>query len=36
MGPYVVHFKPRDSPYVLHFKHKDSPYDVHLNVGIAP
>ena len=28
-GPYVVHFKRRDSPYVIHFKCRDSPYVVH-------
>ena len=28
-GPYIVHFKHRDSPYVVHFKRRDCPYVVH-------
>ena len=35
-GPYVVHFKHRDSPYVVHFICRDSPYVVHFKRRDCP
>ena len=35
-GPYVVHFKRRDSPYVVHFIRRDSPYVVHFKSRDCP
>ena len=35
-GPYVVHFKRRDSPYVVHFICRDSPYVVHFKRRDCP
>ena len=29
LGPYIVHFKHRDSPYIVHFKRRNCPYVVH-------